>query len=190
MRRFITLLIAASTVALLVSGCGSSDDTSSGSSAGAPGTNECKGDYAAYDAAGLARAVDTAGQCAGESDRALECNNDVTKKVTTCGSDCFATGGTEVEQDACVNSCIGRATTPSLTAECIDCYVVDVACTRAHCAVTCGISPGSPDCTACRIRFGCASDFYACSGLPAPGGTADGAAGSSGSDATAGAGGT
>ncbi len=189
MRRIFTLLIAASTVALSVVGC-SSDDPAPGGSAGSSGVTQCKGDYTAYDQAGLDAAVDSSGMCAGDADRTVECNNDVTKRATACGSDCFSAGGSEEEQNACVRSCLGRNTTPSLSAECIDCYVVDVSCTRAHCAITCGVSPSSAECATCRADNACASGFYGCSGLPAPGGTGSGAAGASGSDETAGAGGS
>ncbi len=188
MQRFFTLLIAASTVALTVVGCGSDDTTPSGA-AGSPGVTQCKGDYAAYDQAGLDAVVDPAGACAADSDRTVECVNDVTKKVTTCGSDCFMAGGSEDEQNTCVTSCVGRSTTPQLSDACIDCYAVDVACTRAHCAILCGVNPTSSGCASCRATNGCASDFYACSGLPAPGAPGGGEAGSSGSDETAGAGG-
>lgn len=172
MRRFFTLLVAATTATLSVVGCGSEDDSAApgntGGGAGAPAAAQCKGDYAALTKEQLDAAVDSSGKCGGDDDRAVVCANDTTRKVTICGSDCFMTGGSTEVQDACVASCVERTTSPSLSAGCIDCYVADIACTRTNCPIVCGASPTSVGCAACRVQFGCAPDFFACSGLPGP----------------------
>jgi hypothetical protein len=117
--------------------------------------------------------LSTAGACITSSDADSVCTKNVTAAAQTCGSGCFAMGGDVPTQDACTSSCIAGMVTP-LSSDCLNCYVADVACARAHCLVKCGTAPMSTDCADCRETNGCTSDFYTCAGVPMPSGAPSG----------------
>lgn len=192
MRSFIAVLVAVAAGSLSVGACSSGDD--SGGAAGA-GTGMCHGDYAALTETQFNSQLDPAGQCAGKSDSAIECSNDVTTLAEQCGADCYKNEAPDDKtQDACVKDCLSTSTTSPLSDACTACYITDVGCARDHCLVLCGVAPTSEGCYQCRVSNGCVAAFFPCSGLPnerdLPGaGGAGDAAGASGLG-DAGAGGT
>lgn len=207
MHRFITFACAVTAATLLVVGCGSdSDDSSSGgggsggsgASAGSGGGSssaQCVGVYADLTQTSFTSKLATDGKCIAASDATAVCTKDVTKTTAQCGASCYATAEkTDAAQDACTSSCISGSIT--LSADCLGCYLTDVACSRKHCLLMCGTAPTSAACATCRQENGCADTFYSCSGLPLPsagggsggtgGGTSTGAAGDTSTSAGAG----
>src|SRR6478736_6795012 len=161
MRRFSMLGVVVTTAALAVIGCGS--DSEGGSS-----SMQCVGNYAdlKYDEFVALTADD--GDCTSLSDTNTVCSNNMTQIVGNCGKSCLP----EADQATCVAQCVQTAVTHGnsmpLSTACLTCYGADVECAKAHCLVICGSNPSSADCAQCREDNGCAADFYACSGLPAP----------------------
>jgi hypothetical protein len=185
MRGIFTFVFAATVATLAAGGC--SSDSPAGT-----GATQCTGDYAALTPAQFESQLSSSGKCAGASDSAVVCGNDVTTIAEQCGDDCFNTKALDdATQDACTKSCIEAGTTPTLSSACIGCYVTDVGCARDHCLLICGTDPTGSACLSCRISNGCAQAFFACSGLPSGGiGSGEaGAGGASGEVPAAGAGG-
>jgi hypothetical protein len=189
MRLFSMFLASAIAAALAVAGCGSDDDSGNQSAAGAVGSagasaTQCVGTYSDFTSSAFDAQTTIGKGCS--LDGASVCRNDVTNLVGTCGGSCYLQAAKDDEsQAACVAPCIMEAVTAPkmLSDSCIECYVEDVACARDLCFGQCGLTPGSPLCAQCRADNGCASAFYACSGLPLPTGVdlGGGSAGASGS---------
>jgi hypothetical protein len=190
MHRLITLACAVTAATLIVVGCGSSDDSSSSSNGGSGGSGgtsanaQCVGDYSDLTQSAFTAKLASDGKCIDASDATVVCTNDVTKTAETCGGDCYKKGGDSAAQDACTSDCLNGNLTPTLSADCLACYVADVGCARTHCLLQCGVAPTSSACATCRQTNGCVDAFYSCSGVPLP---ASAAAGGSGGAAPMGA---
>ena len=182
MRRILTLLVAATTAALSVVGCGSDGDSSPTGAAGASSATQCVGIYADKSASAFADALDATKACA--DDAATLCSNDMVSIVGTCGKTCaLQAAQTEAAQAECNASCIAEkipSTSKALSEACVGCYTNDVGCARVKCFTEC-LTPASEACAVCRVENGCASAFYQCSGLPSPTGSSPGAGGEGGS---------
>ena len=180
MRTFFTILVAGSAAAFLVGGCSSDSD----SGAGSAGDGQCHGDYAALTQSQLDAKLDSAGKCAGGSDSVAICGSDVTTTAEQCGADCYKNQAPDdATQDTCVKTCISGSV--ALSAGCLECYITDVACARDHCLLQCGLDATGEACYECRVKNGCASGFFGCSGLPNEAGAGN-AAGAGGEDEAAG----
>ena len=175
MRRFFTLLVAATTATLSVVGCGSDDDgAGAGNTAGAGGgsaVTQCVGsnsdftpsEYIAQTVAGKA--------CADESDATTVCANNLPVIGGACGKTCLGMGS-DAEQATCVAECIAgklSAGSAPFSDSCMACYTSDVECARKSCAFECVSDPTAEKCAICRADAGCTQAFFDCSGLPVAG---------------------
>jgi len=198
MRRFFMLVATSTTAALSLLGCGADSDADnsnkggsggsngvagggsggdsggdSGGAAGASEVSQCVANNAEFTHAEFLAQTEDGKACASESDASTVCANDMPLIGGTCGKGCLGMGD-DAQQAECVAGCIQDALAGSQSAalsdECMACYTADVECARKKCLTTCGLGPTSAACATCRADNGCTAAFYACSGLPEPGG--------------------
>jgi len=185
MHRFFSLACAVAAATSLVVACGSSDDSGSGNAGGSAGAGAGAGGttsaaqcaapaYADVAAADFASKADTTKACAGDSDLADLCNQDLAGLGASCGKTCLLQAGSDdAAQATCVAACINQGLTSGATPlsdACMSCYTTDVQCARKECFGQCAVSPTSAGCQQCRIDMGCLPAFYQCSGAPVPSG--------------------
>lgn len=203
MRRFFTLVVAATTAVLSLTSCGSDSDDSankggsggssngvsgghsgghsgddsgsdSGGAAGDGSTSQCVANNAEFTLSEFLAQTQADKACSSESDATSVCQNDMPVIGGTCGKGCLGMGD-DAEQAECVAGCIqdalAKSQSEALSEDCLACYTADVECARKNCLTTCGLAPTSAACATCRVDNGCVAAFYACSGLPEPGGT-------------------
>jgi len=184
MRRFFTLLGAATAATLWVVGCGSDSPSSPAASAGSTGSagsaavTQCVGNNAEFTSSTFAAQTTAGKACANASDNATVCANDLPTLGATCGKGCLGMGmGNDALEAECVAGCIndGLSGSTDIATDCMACYTTDVECARKNCLVTCGLNPTGAGCAACRVEKGCVAAFYECSGLPVPGGSTENA---------------
>jgi hypothetical protein len=169
MRRFFMLVVAVTTAALSVVGCGS--DSNGGSSNTAGASSQCVGNNSEYTPAQFSAQTESSKGCSAASDVSGVCANDLPVIGGTCGKSCLGMGD-DAAQAECVAGCMQDNLSPQsepLSSDCMACYTTDIECARKHCVFPCGKDPTSADCFVCRTDNGCVDAFYACSGLPDPG---------------------
>lgn len=159
-------LLIAFTASLFLLACGDDgDDTTPDASMAM-----CVGSYAALTPAQFSAAA-TTGMCANTADLDLACSVDLSTLVGTCGTNCYLqVGNDEPMLIACTANCVNEdpLTVTNPSQGCLGCYIGSVACTLQNCIAECGGGASQPGCIACRAENNCTSDFFTCSGLPAP----------------------
>jgi|SRR6188768_123051 len=180
MRHFFTFVVSATMAALSLLGCSSDDDSGGSNNAGSGGSapTQCVGINAEFDSAEFLAQTAPGKGCSSASDVSTVCANNMPVIVGTCGASCLNMS----DEAQCVAGCVEDGLSPKsekLSQECLACYGADIECAKEHCLGPCGPAPASPSCAECRVNSGCAAAFYACSGLPVPGGS-DGGGGDGG----------
>lgn len=132
----------------------------------------CTGTYEGHTSAEVAAAL-SEGACATGAQVVELCQVNPAAQAATAGQTCFLNGQSGDDLIECVvEGGFGtdgvRDVAPSLNDACLACYADAVRCSAENCLLSCAQNPNGAACIACRDDAGCTSDFYDCSGLPAP----------------------
>lgn len=133
-----------------------------------PMNGKCGGPHCEQTEAELRGATPTTAVCGSNSEVAGLCNLTTVAVVSGCAVSTFLSGTPTTEAPAAIATCTRNTVSEEqLSDGCLTCYVNTSLCAGTKCLSVC-IDPNTTACDECRVREGCVSQFYACSGFTLP----------------------
>lgn len=124
-----------------------------------PSGNMCGGSHCRETLAELVSKADTSKACKTEAEATEFCSLNAPNKVRECAVANF--GRPAADRDRCAATAL-----PSVSAGCLNCYLISAECASMNCAAQCltatAANPGT--CDQCRVEKGCIAMFYSCAG--------------------------